>query len=125
MAKIICCSLTLLVFCVQWTVAQPLIELEPQPEPAITATLKLFETYPIVAIGEMHSLKELGDFYIDLIKHPDFAKKVGNVVFEFGNSFYQPLVDRYLNGEDVLYEEVIKAWTTLIATGGPTEVSVM
>jgi hypothetical protein len=105
--------------------SQPSIELETQSEPAIIATLKLFETYPIVAIGEMHSLKELGDFYIDLIKHPDFAKKVGNVVFEFGNAFYQPLVERYLNGEAIPYEEVRKAWTTLIATGGPTEVSVM
>lgn len=105
--------------------AQPSVDLRIQPQPAVTSTLQLFEDYPIVAFGEMHSLQELGDFFIELVKHPDFAENVGNVVLEFGNSFFQETVDRYIAGEDVPYEKVKKAWTTLIATGGPTEVSVM
>ncbi len=45
--------------------------------------------------------------------------------YEFGNGFFQPIVDRYIAGEDVPYDEVKKAWTTTIAAGGPHEVSVM
>jgi hypothetical protein len=117
--------LMLLLLMSQVVTAQVLTGLESQPQNAVETTIKIFNDYPVVAIGENHSLKELGEFYIALIRHPDFAKNVGNVVFEFGNSFYQPLVDRYLNGEDVAYEEVKKAWTTLIATGGSNEISVM
>lgn len=113
-----------IVITAQLAYGQPL-PLEAQPEPAVTATLQLFDTYPVVGIGEMHSLKELGDFYIDLVSRPAFAKEVGNVVFEFGNAFFQPVVDRYLVGEDVPYEEVKKAWTTTIAADGIHEVSVM
>jgi hypothetical protein len=114
-----------LLFFISLAVSQSLPGLEPPSQSALETTLQLFDNYPIIAIGENHSLKELGEFYIDLIKHPDFAEKVGNVVFEFGNSFYQPIVDQYLAGEDVPYKEVKKAWTMLIATGGPTEVSLI
>jgi hypothetical protein len=124
MVKIFYAFLVLLIVSVS-VMAQSLTGLKPPSQNAVEATLQLFENYPIVAIGENHSLKELGEFYIDLIKHPDFATEVGNVVFEFGNSFYQPIIDQYLMSEDVPYEEVRKAWTTLIATGGPTEVSEM
>ena len=81
--------------------------------------------YPVVGIGEMHDLQELGDFYVDLIKQPAFAEDVGNVVFEFGNAFFQPTIDRYLAGEEVPYEEVKKAWTTMVGTMGSDEISVM
>lgn len=108
----------------QLSFGQPLL-LEARPEPAVAATLQLFDTYPVVGIGEMHSLQELGDFYIDLVSQPAFAENVGNVVFEFGNAFFQPVVDRYLEGEDVPYKEVKKAWTTMVGTGGDDEISVM
>jgi hypothetical protein len=123
MGKFVCIILLLSVM--QAVKSQSLIGLEPPTQNALETTLQLFDKYPIVAIGENHSIKELGEFYIDIIKNPIFASKVGNVVFEFGNSFYQPIVDQYLAGEDVLYEEVKKAWTTLIATGGPTEISLI
>ena len=72
---------------------QPPVRLEAQPEEAIEATLNLFDAYPVVGIGEVHSLKELGDFYVELVQDPDFAEGVGNVVLEFGNSFFQATVD--------------------------------
>ena len=108
----------------QLAYGQPL-QLETRPEPAVTATLQLFDTYPVVGIGEMHDLQELGDFYIDLVSRPAFAEEVGNVVFEFGNAFFQPVMDRYLAGEDVPYSEVRKAWTTMVGTMGSNEISVM
>lgn len=114
----------LLGFAVQLSYGQPLLS-EVQPEPAVTATLELFDTYPVVGIGEMHKIQELGDFYVDLVRQPAFAEDVRNVVFEFGNAFFQPAIDRYLAGEDVPYSEVQKAWTTMVGTMGSDEISVM
>lgn len=116
--------LLLLGFAVQLSYGQPPLS-EVQPEPAVTATLELFDTYPVVGIGEMHNLQELGDFYTDLVSQPAFAEDVGNVVFEFGNAFFQPVVDRYLAGEDVPYEKVKKVWTTMVGTNGSPDISVM
>lgn len=108
----------------QLSYGQPLLS-EVQPHPAVTVTLQLFDANPVVGIGEMHDLQELGDFYIDLVSQPAFARDVGNVVFEFGNAFFQLVIDRYLAGGDVPYEEVKKAWTTMVGTNGSDEISVM
>lgn len=116
--------LALLFSVIQLSYAQPPL-IEVKSESAVAATLKLFDTHPVVGIGEVHSLQELGDFYIDLVGQPTFAKDVGNVVFEFGNAFFQPVMDRYLAGEEVPYETVQKAWTTMVGTGGSDEISVM
>lgn len=124
MSKVVVVLSILSIFGIQSVYGQ-VTKLEAQPENAVEATLQLFDTYPAVGIGEAHSLEELGDFYIELVHHPAFAQNVGNVVFEFGNSFFQPVIDKYLAGENVPYEEVKKAWTTTIAAGGPHEVSVM
>ncbi len=114
----------LLIFAAQLGYGQPSLA-GVQPEPAVAATLELFDAYPVVGIGEMHGLQELGDFYVDLVSRPDFAEDVGNVVFEFGNAFFQPTIDRYLAGEEVSYVEVKKAWTTMIGTMGSADISVM
>ena len=125
MIKAFCRVLLLLIgFAAQISYGQPSL-IGVRPEPAVTATLKLFDTYPVVGIGEVHSLKELGDFYTDLVKQPAFAKDVGNVVFEFGNALFQPTIDRYLAGEEVPYAEVKKAWTTMVGTMGSDDISVM
>ena len=107
MARVIFLSV-LAILTVQLVYGQPITRLEAQPESAVEATLELFGTYPAVGIGEVHALKELGDFYVKLIQHPAFAQDVGNVVFEFGNAFFQSTVDRYLAGEDVAYSLRLK-----------------
>ena len=125
MLKAACKALLLLLsFAAQLSYAQPQLS-EVRPEPAVAATLQLFDTYPVVGIGEMHDLQELGDFYSDLVSQPAFAKDVGNIVFEFGNAFFQPTIDKYLAGEKVPYKEVRKAWTTMVGTMGSDEISVM
>ena len=125
MLKAACKALLLLLsFAAQLSYAQPQLS-EVRPEPAVAATLQLFDTYPVVGIGEMHDLQELGDFYSDLVSQPAFAKDVGNIVFEFGNAFFQPTIDKYLAGEKVPYKEVRKAWTTMVGTMGSDEISMM
>ncbi len=124
MLKNICKTLLLLGFAAQLSYAQPPLS-EIRPKPVVAATLKLFDTYPVVGIGEVHGLQELGNFYVNLVSQPTFAKDVGNVVFEFGNAFFQPTIDKYLAGEEVPYKEVKKAWTTMVGTMGSDKISVM
>jgi len=39
------------------------------------------------------------------------VQDVGNVVVEFGEASSQPIIDRYVNGEDVPYAELRKVWS--------------
>ena len=80
---------------------------EPQPLNAIQGIVNTFDRYPVVAIAETnHGLRQAGDFYISLVKDPRFAAKVNDIVIEFGSRNWQPVVDRYINGENVSQEEL-------------------
>jgi len=80
------------------------------PQPAIPAVLSLFDHYPIVIFGEDHWQRANGEFYVQLVRHPEFAKRAGTLVLECGNSLYQPILDRYENGEDVPFEQIAQVW---------------
>jgi hypothetical protein len=45
-----------------------------------------------------------------LIRNPTFSEKVNDIEVECGNSLYQPVLDRYVAGEDVPFAEVRKVW---------------
>ncbi len=91
---------------------------------ALAGILDAFDSYPIVAIGDNHNVQQLGDFYIQLIQQPEFARQVRNIVFEYGNAFYQDVIDRYINGEEVPFEELQRVWTPTFAYG-PSPVAQM
>jgi len=55
-------------------------------------------------------MQDLNDFVFSLIRNPTFSEKVNDIVFESGNSLYQPILDRYIAGEDVPFTEVQKVW---------------
>lgn len=57
-----------------------------------------------------HGLQDLDDFILTLIRTPAFSEKVNDIEFECGNSLYQPILDRYIAGEDVKFTEVQKVW---------------
>lgn len=83
---------------------------EPIPEPAIQGILAAFDKYEVVAMPEAHGQKDLDDFILSLIRTPGFAGKVNDIEVECGNSLYQPILDRYISGEDVPFTEARKAW---------------
>jgi hypothetical protein len=83
---------------------------EPAPEPAVPAILAAFDKYEIVGMGASHGLKDLDDFILSLIRNPSFPDKVNDIAVECGNSLYQPELDRYIAGEDVLFTSVRKVW---------------
>ncbi len=83
---------------------------EPVPEPAITAILAAFDKYEVVGMSEAHGMKDVDDFIFSLIRNPAFSEKVNDIAVECGNSLYQPVLDRYVSGEDVPFTEVRKVW---------------
>lgn len=92
----------------------------PTPEAATPAILAAFDKYQVVAMPEGHRLKDVDDFVLSLIRNPAFPEKVNDIAVECGNSLYQPILDRYIAGEDVPFTEVRKVWrnTTVIMMCG-------
>jgi hypothetical protein len=93
---------------------------DPNPEPAANAILAAFDKHEVIAMSAAHGNKDLDDFILQLIRNPAFPNKVNDVVVECGNSFYQPILDRYVSGEDgVPFSDVQKAWrnTTQLMCG--------
>jgi len=92
---------------------------EPIPKPAIPAILAAFDKYEVVAMPEGHGLKDMDDFIFALIRNHEFPKKVNDIAIECSNSLYQPVLDRYIAGEDVPFIEARKVWrnTTQPACG--------
>jgi len=83
---------------------------QPAPQAAIPAVLSLFDRYPIAIFGEDHWQRANGEFYIQLVRNPEFAKRAGTLVLECRNSLYQPILDRYENGEDVPFDQIAQVW---------------
>jgi hypothetical protein len=80
------------------------------PEPAIPAILKTFETFDVVAMEAAHNEKDIDDFILSLIRDPRFSTSVNDIVVECGNVRYQPILDRYIDGENIPFTEVQHVW---------------
>lgn len=73
-----------------------------------------FQTHALVGLGEWHGLAQELDFYSELVRDPRFAHDVGNIVLETGSATQQSVVDRYVNGEDVPYNELRRVWADTV-----------
>jgi len=79
-----------------------------EPEKAI---IEAFTSHDIVALGEgNHTNEQSHSFRMNLVSNPLFPKTVKDIVIEFGNSYYQPMMDRFIAGEEISPKEVRKAW---------------
>ena len=83
---------------------------EPKPTKAVEELIKVFDRFPLVALGEGHWNQTQHEFVYSLIKHPAFANKVNDIVVEFGNAIYQPIMDRYIAGETVARTDLRQVW---------------
>lgn len=82
----------------------------PAVKPAVPGILDAFKTHDLIGLGDYHGLAQEQDFYAALVRDSRFADEVGNLVLEFG-AISQPIIDRYVSGEDVSYTELRKVWT--------------
>jgi hypothetical protein len=92
---------------------------EPKPENATRAMIRLFDHHDIVMFGEIHSTKQEYEWLCKLVKTPGFFDHVDDIVVEFGNALYQKDVDRYVAGNNVSFEQVRKAWRNMIVSVPP------
>lgn len=82
----------------------------PAERRAAEQLLALFEGAPLVGLAEPHRRRELHEFLLALVDHPRFGAVVDDIVVEFGNALFQPVMDRYLTGEEVAPAELRRAW---------------
>lgn len=84
---------------------------------AVEGVLRILDSVPLVAIGDLHGASEAGTFYQQLVRHPDFPGKANDLILEMGNETYQGVADRYVNGVDVPLDSVRMIWEN--TTQGP------
>ena len=82
---------------------------DPTPMDAERAILAAFDKYDVVA-GLGVTNKDTDDLILALIRNPAFATKVNDIAVECSNSLYQPILDRYIAGEDVPLAAVRPVW---------------
>jgi hypothetical protein len=102
-------------------VAAETTEATPQATPATDGVLALFERRPLVALGDAHGLAQEEAFYAALVADPRFARQVGNVVVEFGGAAAQDIIDRYVAGDEVPFEQLRSVWTDTAGAFSPGE----
>ena len=87
------------------TASQPL-----RPRPALDAVFQAFDRHSIVLLGEVHWNAQQHRFIQRLLHDPRLPLAINDVAVEFGNSLYQPLIDRYVAGETVPLDSLRLAW---------------
>lgn len=84
---------------------------DPRPEDAQRALLAAFDKYEVVGLGILsYANQDFDDFILSLIRNPALPGTVNDIEVECGNSLYQPVLDRYIAGEDVPLAEVQPVW---------------
>src|SRR6266699_5353520 len=116
LSRIICVSILLFLSGIS-TSAQIKAEV-PKPINAVQGIVAAFKQHPVVIIGEAHWLRQPGEFYISLIRDREFQEAVQDIVVEFASRNNQPLLDKYIGGENVPIQEVRHIWrdTTKVAS---------
>ena len=70
-------------------------------EAVLSGLLSAFDSADVLMLGEAHTRKVDSDLRVRLIRHPEFPAKARFIVVEFGTAVQQPVLDRYVAGEEV------------------------
>jgi len=82
----------------------------PKPQDAAKAILAAFDKYEVIGMGAAHGNQDLDDFILKLIRNPDLPGRINDIAVECGNSLYQPILDRYIAGDDVPLDQARQVW---------------
>jgi hypothetical protein len=74
------------------------------------AVLDAFSKYRLVGLGESHDLQNHHDIVEMLLNDPRLPEVVDDIVVEFGNALYQPVVDRFIAGQPTSNARLRPAW---------------
>ena len=83
---------------------------EAVPVGAIEGIVGAFRDHQIVALSDAHGDTVAHAFLLSLIRDPRFAATVNDIVVEFGSARFQDVMDRFVRGEDVPYEQLRRVW---------------
>ena len=72
--------------------------------------ISTFDRVDVLGLADTHQRKIDSDLRIRIVRDPEFARKARFIVVEFANTADQPILDRYINGEDVSLAELRKVW---------------
>lgn len=85
----------------------------------ITAILIAFHSHNLVAIDEgPHGNEQSHQLLRALIADSRFINQVNDIVVECGNSLYQPLMDRFVQGDDISIETLRQVWQNTTQANG-------
>jgi hypothetical protein len=94
------------------------------PVEALRAAWKRF---PLVALGEVHGIKEYGAFVERMIDSDALTDLLDDIVVEFGSADHQRTIDRYVTGSAISPAEldgVLRDTTQLMAWDSPIYVNI-
>lgn len=74
------------------------------------AVLEAFKTHRLVGLGEAHDMQDHHDALTLLLTDPRLPGVVDDVVVEFGNALYQPVIDRFISGQPVANADLRPVW---------------
>jgi hypothetical protein len=96
----------------------PAADADLQPRDAIAAILDATNRFPLVAIGEIHTLQEFHDFITAPLFHPNLPGSITDIVVEFGSAQYQDVADRFVvEGQSVANADVERIWRHTVGGG--------
>lgn len=91
----------------------PRDSVDARPEDAILAA---FDHAWVVALGENHGHLECHDLLLRILGDPRAPDAIDDVAVEWGNSLYQGVLDRYVQGADPPWDSVTMAWRNTIVS---------
>ena len=91
-----------------------------KPVDPIDAIIEAFRTHDVVALSEGPGHRNIPGhkFRLALIQDPRFPETVNDIVVECGNALYQKIMDHYIDGEEVPYDELSQVWMKTTQTHG-------
>lgn len=82
----------------------------PVRRDARDAVFQAFVNHQVVLLGEVHWNIDEHRFLEQLLHDPRLPGTIRDIAVEFANSNYQPLIDRYVAGEDVPLDSLRQVW---------------
>lgn len=84
--------------------------MQEEAKDAIQYVANSLKEFPIVCIGEYHGSKNLHDFFTRLLADETVQENLDVIIVEFVNATHQSLVDDYISGKDISFQEISEAW---------------
>ncbi len=77
---------------------------------AIAGLAKVYDSHPLIFMGEWHRNAQQHVFLRELISDPRFLCRTDDIVIESGNARLQPIADAWASGEDVSEADLVSMY---------------